>query len=213
MPVHTVAQGECVSSIADKVGFCWETIWEHERNRAIRQKRRNPNALKPGDELFIPDPRRREESCSTTQRHTFRLKGVPVRFKLRVLNEQGEPRAGVPYKLDIDGKLTQGNLPEDGNLSEIIKPNAKKAKLTLTPPDGIQENYEFQLGYMTPVNDISGAKARLKNLGYYKGSITATMDGESAEALRQFQERAGLPMTGEVDEATQAALEQGHGGG
>jgi hypothetical protein len=213
MPVHTVAQGECVSSIADKEGFFWESIWQHDRNKSIRQKRKNPNALQPGDQLFIPDIRKREESCSTAQRHRFQLKGVPVRFNVQVLNEQGEPRAGVPFVLDIDGKVTRGEIPADGNLSEIIKPNAKLAKLTLNPPDGIKETYELQLGFMNPVDDIAGAKGRLKNLGYYKGAITASMDEETAEAIRQFQERTGLAITGEIDGPTQAALEQNHGGG
>lgn len=213
MPVHTVVQGECVSSIADKEGFFWESIWQHERNNSIRQKRKNPNSLQPGDQLFIPDIRKREESCSTAQRHKFQLKGVPVRFNLQVLNEQGEPRAGVPFVLDIDGKVTRGEIPADGHLSEIIKPNAKTAKLTLNPPEGMQEVYELQLGYMNPVDDIAGAKGRLKNLGYYKGTINANMDDETAEAIRQFQERTGLPVTGELDGPTQGALEQNHGGG
>ncbi len=213
MPVHTVAQGECISSIADKEGFFWETIWNQDQNKDLRELRQqNPNALMPGDSLFIPDKRKKEESCACTMRHKFKLLGVPVRFKLQILDESGNPRKGIPYKLVIDGKTTQGVIPADGNLSEIIKPNARKATLTLSPPGRDQEQYNFQLGFMNPSDEITGCQGRLQNLGYYKGDITGSLDDDTAEAIRQFQQDAGLDITGEADEATQAALGQRHGG-
>jgi N-acetylmuramoyl-L-alanine amidase len=212
VPILKVSQGDCISSIADQTGFFWQTIWNHANNAQLKQLRQNPNALLPGDRVFIPDKRMKEESCSTTRCHTFRLLGVPVRFNLRLLDEQGNPRAGVPYTLVIDGKTTRGTVPGDGNLSEIIKPNAQKAKLTLSVPDWGPEEYEFQLGYMNPASDNAGAQGRLKNLGYYAGPINGSVDDDTTDAIQRFQQDAGLPVTGQLDAATQSALAQRHGG-
>lgn len=43
-------------------------------------------------------------------------------------------------------------------------------------------------------------------LGYYTGSIDGIWGGGSKAATRKFQEKAGLPTTGEIDEATAAVL-------
>ena len=43
-------------------------------------------------------------------------------------------------------------------------------------------------------------------LGYYTGSIDGIWGGGSKAAARKFQEKAGLPTTGEIDEATAAVL-------
>lgn len=212
MPFHVVSPGDCINSIADQHGFFWETIWNHPSNQALKQLRENPNALLKGDRVFVPDPRKKEVQCSPTKRHTFRLKGVPVRFNLRVLDAQGQARAGVPYTLVVDGKTSQGTIPSDGNLSEIIKANAKKAKLTLSPRGAEKEEYEFQLGHMNPADDNAGVQGRLKNLGYYEGPLSGSSDEATIEAIRQFQEASGLPVTGEADAATQATLAKRHGG-
>jgi len=212
MPSYTVKQGDCISSIADQTGFFWETLWNHGNNAGIRRRRKNPNALLPGDILFIPDKRKKEEACAPTTRHVFRIRGVPVRFNLRLVDESGKPRAGIPYVLEIDSKRTEGTVPADGNISEIIQPNAKKATLTLKPAGGGEEVYNFQLGHMNPADNIAGMQGRLKNLGYYRGDMTGSLDEDTSEAIRKFQANAGLSATGEADEATQAALANRHGG-
>ncbi len=213
MPGYTVKQGDCISSIANQSGFFWETLWSDPNNANLKNRRKNnPNALQPGDTVFIPAKRRKEESCSPTMRHTFRILGVPVRFNVKLLDQYGQPRVGIPYTLQIDSKKTQGNTPADGAISEIIAPNAKKATLTLTPREMPEEVYNFNLGYMNPTDDAGGAQGRLKNLGYYKGTINSNLDDNTVAAIKQFQEDAGLPQSGEVDAATKSALEARHGG-
>jgi hypothetical protein len=212
LPTYTVKQGDCISSIADRMGFFWDTLWNDPNNADLRNRRKNPNALLPGDTVFIPVKRGKEESCSPTKRHTFRIRGIPVRFNLRLLDQDGNPRAGVPYSLQIDGKKTQGALPADGNLSEIIAANAKNATLTLRPPGMPEEVYNFQLGYMNPHDDAGGIQGRLKNLGHYNGEINSNIDDETIEAIKKFQKQAGLPETGDVDDATHSALAELHGG-
>jgi hypothetical protein len=35
MPKHTVAEGECLSSIAHRYGFFWKTLWDHPENARV----------------------------------------------------------------------------------------------------------------------------------------------------------------------------------
>ena len=59
MPVHTVEQGEHLSSIAAKYGFQKvATIWDHPDNAGLKSKRKNPHILLPGDKVVIPEGER-----------------------------------------------------------------------------------------------------------------------------------------------------------
>lgn len=87
MPIHVVQQGECVNSIAYRHGFAWETVWKDPQNAGLRRKRQIPGVLSPGDEIFIPELRSREESCATEKRHRFKVKGVPAKLRLRLMKE------------------------------------------------------------------------------------------------------------------------------
>ena len=75
MKQYNVQQGECLISIAEDSGFLWESLWNLPDNAALKDKRKDPFALYPGDVVTIPDPRPREESLAIDNRHIFRRKG------------------------------------------------------------------------------------------------------------------------------------------
>ena len=65
---HVVAQGEYLSLIAARFGFRDpRVIWNHPDNAALRERRKNPNVLFPGDVLTIPE-RKAGESCRKKRR-------------------------------------------------------------------------------------------------------------------------------------------------
>jgi N-acetylmuramoyl-L-alanine amidase len=165
-----------------------------------------------GDSVFVPDKRKKEESCETTRVHTFRIKGIPARFNVRLLDGDGNPRTGVRYTLDIDGKQTTGTLGADGKVSQIVTSGAQKAKLTIhaASPDEQDEVYEFALRHLNPVDHPTGLKARLKNLGCYSGEITQEEDEKTRDAIRKFQLMAGLEPTGEPTQETLDKLVEIH---
>jgi hypothetical protein len=82
---YTVQQGDCISSIAFERGFFWQTLWNDAGNASLKSLRKDPNVLKEGDVVHIPDLTLKQESGATENRHTFKLKGVPAKFKIRVL--------------------------------------------------------------------------------------------------------------------------------
>ncbi len=92
MKDHSVEQGECLTSIAHQYGFFWQTLWNHPRNAELKQQRKSPNTLLPGDTVHIPDKRLKEEARETGSLHRFRVKGIPARLRLKLMWE-GKPSA------------------------------------------------------------------------------------------------------------------------
>ncbi|MFN0105508.1 MAG: peptidoglycan-binding protein [Bryobacteraceae bacterium] len=186
----------------------WETIWNHQRNRSLRDRRPNPNVLREGDVVFVPDLRRREEQCQTTRTHLFRIKGIPTRFNVRMLDADNQPIADARYTLRVDGSTFTGSTDPDGQISHIVPPNAGQAVLTVhsTDPEEEDEVYEFALRHLNPVDDPKGLRARLKNLGFWRGEIEGEVDDGVREAISRFQTVAGLEPTGNTDRGTLDAL-------
>lgn len=161
-----------------------------------------------GDRVFIPEKRQKVETGETGKVHTFRLKGVPVKLNVQLMDIGGRPRANLRYTLTVDGKKTEGVTGSDGMVSEVIAPRAKKGQLSLETG----EKYDLDLGHMNPIEYTSGVQARLKNLGYYRGDASGTLDDETRKALRKFQRDHQLGVTGEPDQATRDALLAEHQG-
>jgi len=209
MPDYTVQQGDCISSIAQQHGFSWQTIWNHANNAGLRAKRQSPNVLLPGDVLFIPDKEEKIHPGPTEKRHTFKKKGVPAKLRLKI-EFNDEPRANQPYFLQIDGRHYSGNTDAQGRLAHSIPLDARKGKLKVgIPPD--QDEYDLDLGHMDPVDEVSGVQARLNNLGFDCGPADGKMGPDTEAALRSFQEKHKLQVTGKADAATRAKLVDIHG--
>jgi hypothetical protein len=85
MPEYTVKQGDCLSSIAEKHGFTPDKIWDHRKNSQLKEKRKDPNFLQPGDVVHMPDKEKKEEFGDTDQRHKFKRRGVPEKFNYEII--------------------------------------------------------------------------------------------------------------------------------
>lgn len=210
MKQHTVMQGECIGSIACNHGFFWQTVWNDPANAALKQKRKDPNVLMPGDTVAIPELRGKVEQLPLNKRHTFKLKGVPAKFYLRLL-EAGKPRANEPYTLEIDGLHFKGTTNASGEINVYIPPGAQSGLLVVGTGDSRSE-YSLQLGLLDPADELSGAQARLENLGFHPGENDGKLSPETIQALRAFQASHGLPVTGQLDAATQKKLNDSHDG-
>ncbi len=208
MERHTVQQGECLHSIAYERGFFWQTLWNHAENASLRRRRRTEHTLMPGDEIFIPDSQTREESAQTDRRHRYRRRGVPAQLRIQLLaNDQ--PRADLPYVLEVDGRLIRGTTDAEGWIRCPIPPNARHGKLRLGQDQ--QEEYELNLGHIDPVEEVTGIQGRLRNMGFLASPIDGELNERTRQAIRAFQAHYDLPVTGESDDATRQKLVEIHG--
>lgn len=208
MANHNVVQGDCFLSIAEKYGFFWETLWNHPNNAELKTKREDPTILYPGDVVFVPEKRLKEVSEPTNQVHKFRVKNVPAKFNIRLLDDDDSPRANLNYVLEIDGKKFTGTTDGNGAISISIPPAAKTGKLVLTDQD---EEYDLFLGQLDPINKNSGVQARLKGLGYYNGETSQSVNPETEQAVKDFQVAYNIEPTGQIDDAFRSKLESIYG--
>lgn len=210
MKKHPVSQGDCISSIAEENGFFWETIWNHVDNKQLKDKRQDPNILYPGDVVIVPDKRLKEVSEATNNVYKYKLKNSPAKLKLRILRD-AEPRAGENYILSIDKvEIKRGQIPADGNIEIPILPKAKAGELIIGEGENA-EIYILNLGFLDPIDTITGVKARLNNIGFDCGKINNEMNAATIEAITNFQGYILHPEpNGKLDDKTRQALQTLH---
>jgi len=201
---YVVKQGDCISSIAKDTGHFWETIWNDPANAELKEVRKNPNVLLAHDRLTLPDKEQKQETGQTEMRHRFCRRGEPSWLRLR-LTECGEPRANQDYALIIDGKERTGTTDVRGRLNEAIPGNARTAILRIG-----KEEYRLKLGSVDPITEIKGVQTRLNNLGFNCGPVDGILGPKTRGALKAFQRRMELPVSGKIDDATRKALEDEH---
>lgn len=198
--IRIAREGDDVPKIAEEEGFFWETVWRHPENAELRRLRRDPNVLLPGDRVAIPPRRRREEERASGQRHRYRLRGVPGRVRIRVL-EDGRPRADAPYRLVIDGVPHRGRTDADGFLEHDLPLGAQSGELIFDRDDGGTDHYHFRFGTLDPIDTESGVRKRLVDLGY-------DAEEDLPGAIRAFQSDHGLEPSGRLDDATRARVQE-----
>lgn len=203
---YIVRAGDCISSIAKDHGHFWLTIWDDAGNSDVKTQREDPNVLMPGDRLVIPPLQEKEESIAAEQRHRFKRKGEPAKFRARIM-QNDKPVANKPYKFDIDGKITEGTTDPDGMVEVSLPGNAKRGKLMIEGG----ETYQFEFGHLEPINTLKGVQERLRNLGYAIDEISGKNDPPTRDAVLEFQRKNTLDPSGDVDQPTRDALELKHG--
>ena len=206
MPKIKINSGHSIPSVAKDKGFFWETLWNHPENADLKSKRKNPNILYKGDEVFVPEKELKEVSKPTEARHKFRRKGEPLKFQLQLMM-MGKPRKNEDYVLLVDGEQIQGKTDDEGILKATIPGNARGGTIVLR---GGKEEYPIRIGHLDPIDTVSGVKQRLNNLGFTCGTENDKLDQRTKAALQKFQTRHELKVTGEPDSATKAKLEELH---
>jgi len=200
---YQVKQGDSIFSIAFEKGFFADTIWEHANNEEVKDDRKDPNVLMPGDIVHIPDKRLKEVSKPTNNVHKFQVKNTPKRFRIQIM--RGDlPVRDMEYVLKIEGSETTGKTDGEGWITRSISPNAKRGELSLQ--EG--QKFDLNLGFLDPVDEVTGLQGRLRTLGYYLGPINGQLNDDTKESLKTFQAYNDLETTGESDEETKSLLEE-----
>jgi len=206
--VHKVEAGEYLSLIAENYGIPQDRIWLHSENTNLRNKRKSPNILNPGDELFIPGKEARSEDASTDTRHQFVLKSGKQKLRMVLRDHFGKPLCQVEYQLWLSGRPTiTGTIGDDGLLEAEIPTAARTATLMV-----LGKQWDLDVGALNPISLLSGVQQRLNNLGFPCGEADGIMGPKTRSALTRFQRRAGLDPTGHADDATRRKIEEMHEG-
>jgi hypothetical protein len=215
---YVVKQGDYLTKIAQQFGFAdYVGIWEHPDNKALRNERKSPNVLMPGDRLFIPDPQQRFENRPSGQRHRFVLKRKQLKLCLQLLNMSSEPLKNVACELTVEGRSEALKTDGQGKLETVIPRTAQRGTLKIDDPDLplLELDFDLAVGHVDPVTALSGQQARLNNLGYGAGPRADLSDAENEKlfrsAVEEFQCDHQMKVDGQCGPATQAKLKEVYG--
>ena len=204
---YVVKEGDCISSIAVNKGHFWETIWNDGGNAELKEERKDPNVLLPGDLVAVPEKEKKQEPGASEQRHRFCRKGEPTELYLRVL-EDGKPRGNQPYIITVEGEEHSGSTDPEGMLHVPIHGRAKTAHLCVGEQPN-QVEYNIKLGNLNPIEDVSGVQARLHNMGF-GCEVTGTMDEDTLSAANALRARRELPPVTELNQETKDIIVNEH---
>jgi type VI secretion system secreted protein VgrG len=125
--------------------------------------------------------------------------------------------AGKKYRLLVDGNLYEGTTGASGEVEQEIPEAAMSATLTVWTedyPEGPRQQWNLRLKELAPAGSAAGAALRLRNLGYYSGTVGDDMKDlpdPAVAALKEFQKDHGLEASGKLDGAAVAKLTQVYG--
>ena len=148
-----------------------------------------PQHHQTGGPVFIPDLTIKEVDRPTDKLHRFVRKGLLASFTITLL-DLGLPRANERYTLIVNGRSKEGHTDGNGTLTEKIPPDARDGLLLLGEE---QEEITIHFGYVDPIEEISGVKGRLRNLGFYYGKIDDELTPETTWRLPNFNIRSISP--------------------
>jgi hypothetical protein len=186
-------------------------VWNAPENDGLRRLRNNPNVLKPGDVLFIPERTLKTQSVPTDQTHRFIVKTDILKLRFVIHDFDNQPIPNLPTVLEVEGDPLERTTNSKGIIERPIPRTAQTGHLRI-PKLGL--DLPLAIGHLDPATEESGWRARLINLGYFRGAVDD--DDEAVRklltwALEEFQCDFGLHVSGEADAATLAKLEAIHG--
>jgi hypothetical protein len=124
---HKVKQGEDIYTIAADFGIHPDTIWNHSANRELKELRKHPGILNPGDRVVIPDKQPREETGATGECHVFRKKTGTVKLKMRLLGPDHEAMLSKQEAAPPDDDEDSEDVP--------LQAHYEDEKIEDTPPE------------------------------------------------------------------------------
>jgi putative peptidoglycan binding protein len=208
---HVVQQGECLSRIACRYGLKdAKSLHDHPDNAELKKKRPNPNVLRPGDVVRVPQARVKRVDAATEQTHRFRLTAPQKELRVKLLDASGAPLKGEPYEFEIGDRSVEGRTDGEGTVTTRVADHEHEGRLKVA-----DRLLVLRFGHLNPVQpddgDWSGVRARLENLGYDVGEDDASWRRRRRSALALFQHDHDLEIDGEPSQETLAKLEEAHG--
>lgn len=206
-----VGDAEPVSGRLDDLGFASVACAEAESaelrfTERSRDELEAPEGVEPGEGAADEPP---AVYSVPLRRLTFRLR---TRLQLQ-LHRGDDALADQAYELELPGdERRAGTTDGEGLLEEWIPSGVEVVYVHLQAEDPCDATtLSVRLRRFEPADDPKGLQRRLANLGYLVGDLDGQPGAWTQAALRAYQAKEGLPVTGEADAETIARLTEKHG--
>lgn len=211
MRAYVVQRGEDLASIGARLGFDPEAVWSLPENRELRDLRRDPGVLAPGDVLRVPEPESATLPLTAGADNPFEAEVPSLRMHLALRSGGVIPLANEPYRVEGLARPLTGTTDGDGVADFRLPAHVREVRVVVVRT-GVST--VLRIGELDPVEERTGLEQRLYRLGLLREEPSGERsidDDLLARALRRFQRTRGLEVTGEADEATRRALVEEHG--
>jgi len=201
-----IHKGDTIAELAFKRGATVAEIWNFGKNADLKALRKNPDVLAPLDIVYLPPEPDVGLDIAAGDSLTAMVTVPRHTLKLKLCDGKGKPFAGVAFEVDGGEPVPEPGMT-DGNGVATFTTHVTSRQVTIRLPSKKAE-FSLSVAGLDPVCTRSGAEGRLRNLGF----LEEVEGGEDVlhlhyrEALFAFQEKYELPVTGELDDATQAKL-------
>jgi hypothetical protein len=201
---YSVQEGDHASSIALEYGYDdYTAVWSRSENAGLRAQRPYGHELVPGDQVFVPAlPATQPVSKPTGDDHVFVIRLSPFKLRLQLLGPTLKPRAALACTVDGAPLTADGQ----GIVERVIDKTASACVLKI---DDLE--LPLLIGRLHPSTDDGGWRARLYNLGFMLDPNAEDGGDEMTIAVEDFQAEYDLPVTGVLDDAAKAKLQDVYG--
>jgi hypothetical protein len=197
--VHVVQPGECLSKIAARYGASsWHTVWDHPGNQQLRQKRKIPHVLLPGDAITVPPIAVHEIVRPTDATHRIVVSCALATFQVVLQDHNQQPFRDEPYELRVPGQANtrRGATASDGRITERLPVHVQRVDVRLPRP-GLSWSFALSSLIASPHDDaehqnsdgtpsphaVIAAQARLNALGFPCGAVDGVLGPRTRAAL------------------------------
>ncbi len=213
MKPYVVKQGDYLTKLAHTRGFSTDEVWNHAKNAELKRARKDPNVLRAGDVIFVPDAPKKKLPVSVAAENTYSAKVPKVKVNV-AFAEAGEPLAGEKYRLEGLGDDEERKTDAEGRVAFEAPVHVREVVVFFVERG---TRVRVGVGDLDPADTPSGIRMRLTSLGFYGGKVAgedphvAHEDSALAAAVSAFQATHGLNADGVVDDATRDAIVAAHG--
>jgi hypothetical protein len=208
--MHIAQPGECLSKIALQRGLSgWKKIWDDPANEKLRNKRKSPHVLLPGDQVTVPSITVHEIIRPTDATHRIKVSRRLATFQVVLQDHNQLPFQDEPYELRIPGEQEprRGNTGSDGRVKEQVPVHAARVDVRLPGP-GLSWSFALSQLIAVPADNteqrseegepsryaVKAAQARLNALGFPCGAVDGLLGPRTRAALAlQCEGTAGEP--------------------
>lgn len=214
---HTVVQGEHFAAIAAKKGHHdFRPLWDAADNKAVKDLRKTPHILLPGDKVTVPPVETKQESAPTEKRTKFKAQGVVLKLRLDVRTDSHEPAKKASCDLTVESEQKVEPLDGSGRVERVIPLTAAKGKVIVKDAAlPIDVTGDLEIGGLHPLDTTTGQIQRLNNLGYDAGPVEEPTGTEAKfkfkSAVEEFQCDNGLKVDGVLGDGTKSKLKEVYG--